>query len=310
MLHAVRSRSSDLARANSNLFSFSSVNELAANLEPVHNDVQRTECKQSERIIREISEVNTQQSARWSPLNEKRLHNAMMEAEQLVIRKIRMAERRQGGWRLQVFGIGKQFGGMPHSKLIHPQSPFATAVLIASAICLMYTAIISAFYFGFLWETNLCDYDPPTLYLDMLVDVFFIFEVSLNFFMGTYIDGEYTDSMPRVAYTYAVRGGFVFDFFTSIPVAFVEYFLIQQCADAGEGGSGVLRIMRTSKALRVARLIRAFKIIARLRTIAGFMSFLAAYLRIPGYILRVLQVGFLLGMLIHLCSCAFWLIKV
>ena len=114
--------------------------------------------------------------------------------------------------------------------------------------------------------------------------------------------------------TGVVRGGFLFDFFTSIPVAFAEYFLIQQCADLsapdGGGSDGVLRIMRTSKALRVARLIRAFKIIARLRTIAGFMGFLAAYLRIPGYILRVLQVGFLLGMLIHLCSCAFWLIKV
>ena len=148
----------------------------------------------------------------------------------------------------------------------------------------------------------------------MLVDVFFISEVFLNFFIGTYINGGYTDSMSSVAYNYVVRGGFLFDFFTSIPVAFAEYFLIQQCADLsapdGGGSDGVLRIMRTSKALRVARLLRAFKILARLRAIAGLMSFLAAYLRIPACVLRALRIGFLLVMLIHLCSCAFWLIKV
>jgi hypothetical protein len=109
--------------------------ELAANLERVHNDAQRTECKQME--ISEVSEGQTAGLTSYSPLNEKRLHNAMLEAEQLAIRKIRMAEKRKGGRCLQIFGIGKQFGGMPHSKLIHPQSPFANGLLVASAIFLM-----------------------------------------------------------------------------------------------------------------------------------------------------------------------------
>jgi len=67
--------------------------------------------------------------------NRARFREALMQAEELAIRKLRQQESRSGGWRLRVFGIGKTFGGLPGSKLIHPQAPFASGLLIVSGDC-------------------------------------------------------------------------------------------------------------------------------------------------------------------------------
>ena len=139
----------------------------------------------------------------------------------------------------------------------------------------------------------------------------------MNFFTGAYLNGEYTDNMTQVARKY-VSGGFVFDIATSIPVSFVEISIVRQCQEMSMNGlsmesmgadSNILRIIRTSKALRVARLLRAFKIVARLKSIMGFVSFVGDYLRIPPYVLRISKIGMLLTMLVHICTCAYWLIK-
>ena len=246
-----------------------------------------------------------------------RFQQQLMQAEELAIRKMRNAELRQGGLLLRVFGIGKAYGGMPGSKLVHPQSAFASVWLIVSALLLVYSALCSSFYVGFLWQSTLCETPPPTLHFDMFVDVFFLVEIVITFFTGATIKGEYNDTLSEVAAHYLFRGGFVggffFDLGTSIPVSFVEYVLLQKCdamlATGGEFNAGILRIMRTSKALRVARLLRAIKVIARLKSIMEFVAFIGDYLRIPPYVLRVLKILMMIAMLVHLCTCAWWLIK-
>jgi len=67
--------------------------------------------------------------------NRARFREALMQAEELAIRKLRQQESRSGGWRLRIFGVGKTFGGLPGSKLIHPQAPFASGLLIVSGDC-------------------------------------------------------------------------------------------------------------------------------------------------------------------------------
>jgi len=165
-----------------------------------------------------------------------RIQQALMWAEELAIRKMRKTELRNGGWVLQVFGIGKAYGGMPGSKLVNPQSPFAMVWLITSALLLLYSALCSSFYVGFLWQATLCDSPPPTLPFDMFVDLFFLIEVVLTFFTGTTIAGEYSDSLHKVAGRYLKSGAFVFDLITSLPVSFVEFELLKQCEAIKESG--------------------------------------------------------------------------
>ena len=246
--------------------------------------------------------------------NEKiRLQQALMEVEELTIRKMRAAAHREGGWMLQVFGIGKSYEGLPGSRLVHPRSPFATGCLMTSAVLLLYSSLCSSFYVGFLWQTNLCESPPPTLHFDMFIDVFFLAEICLNFFTGATIAGEYSDCMIKVAYHYLYSGSFVFDLGTSIPVSFVEWAFLRHCegmvASGEDFNAGIMRMMRTSKALRVLRLLRAFKIIAKLKRIMEFVSFMSTYLCIPSYVLRVLKILMLIAVLVHLCSCGWWLVK-
>jgi hypothetical protein len=65
-----------------------------------------------------------------------RFRETIMQAEELSIRRVRVAETAKGGLLLRVFGIGRSFGGLPGSKLIHPNSPFALCVLCCSGKCL------------------------------------------------------------------------------------------------------------------------------------------------------------------------------
>ena len=246
--------------------------------------------------------------------NEKiRLQQALMEVEELTIRKMRAAAHREGGWMLQVFGIGKSYEGLPGSRLVHPRSPFATGCLMTSAVLLLYSSLCSSFYVGFLWQTNLCESPPPTLHFDMFIDVFFLAEICLNFFTGATIAGEYSDCMIKVAYHYLYSGSFVFDLGTSIPVSFVEWAFLRHCegmvASGEDFNAGIMRMMRTSKALRVLRLLRAFKIIARLKSIMEFVSFMSHFLGVPHFALRVLKILVLIALLVHLCTCGWWLVK-
>jgi len=246
-------------------------------------------------------------------IEEIRFSETLLQAEELAIKKMRAAEVRSGGWALRIFGIGKAFGGMPGSKLVHPRSPFASSWLMISANLLLYSCLCSAFYVGFLWQTTLCDWPPPTLHFDMMVDLFFLLEIVLNFFTGVTIAGEYSDDMSKVTFRYLMNGGFILDLATSIPVSWVEWSLLMQCqamaASGDEFDGGVLRIMRTNKALRLLRLLRLLKIIARLKNIMDLIAFIGDHLRIPPYVLRVIKILILIALLVHLCTCGWWLIK-
>ena len=110
---------------------------------------------------------------------------------ELIIRRQQKANR---GIPLRVFGIGNNAmgGGLTQSsRLIHPASPFMMAVLIISAVFQVYSAMVSSFMVGFLWEADLCVLQPPTLYFDLLVDSFFLIEILLNFGTGVHIMGRY-----------------------------------------------------------------------------------------------------------------------
>jgi hypothetical protein len=61
-----------------------------------------------------------------------RFRESIMQTEELAVRRLRASEVAKGGLLLRVFGIGKTFGGLPGSRLIHPNSPFAMCLLCCS----------------------------------------------------------------------------------------------------------------------------------------------------------------------------------
>ena len=66
----------------------------------------------------------------------------------------------------------------------------------------LYSSFVSALLVGFFWNIDLCITTPPTLYIDLVVDIFFLFEIALTFVTGVEIAGEYEDSLQGVAKHY------------------------------------------------------------------------------------------------------------
>ena len=53
-------------------------------------------------------------------------------------------------------------------------------------------------------------------------------DICLRFVTGTYVDGVYCDSVPRLAWHYVSSpGDFAFDCLTSIPFSWVDWYSLQ-----------------------------------------------------------------------------------
>ena len=159
----------------------------------------------------------------------------MRETEEIILRK-RFAEvARQRGVLGRIFGIGQNLNGMRGSKLIEPSSPFSLFMLFVSFLLQLYSSLTSAFLVSFLYDVDICEIPPPTLYFDMIVDAFFLFEVFVKFFTGRYIAGEYEDDLSRVVQDYFLHG-LLFDLVTSFPVSYLELsWLHTRCLQNAEG---------------------------------------------------------------------------
>jgi hypothetical protein len=58
----------------------------------------------------------------------------------------------------------------------------------------------------------------PTLPFDVLLDVFFLLDILLQFNLGVRNAGEYKDNRKYITMNY-LKGSFLFDLLTSIPVS-------------------------------------------------------------------------------------------
>lgn len=104
----------------------------------------------------------------------------------------------------------------------------------------------------------------PTLYFDVVLDIFFLVDILYNFNTGVILPGgEYIDDWMRVAWLY-IKGMFLFDIVTSFPVSFFELAAASACASADgvqpavDGGQ--LRMIRVLKPLRWFKLARIVKL--------------------------------------------------
>lgn len=189
--------------------------------------------------------------------------------------------------------------------ILHPMAPLAIFFGLLSGIFLLYTAIVLPFTLAFFWDLRQCE-NSPTLYIDMLVDVYFIFEIVLAFFVGRQTRQGYLDNHRSIAKDYMLSGDFAFDIFTSLPIAWLEFAEKLTC-DRANSNSRVYLLLRVLRVLKPWRLIRLLKIM-RLNS-KKVMNLLYNSMMIKPDSVRLTNLAFGVLMCIHLGSCFFWMIK-
>jgi len=206
----------------------------------------------------------------------------------------------------RVFGIGPPLGPLESSRLIHPYSPFAQSIAVASSVFLLYTALVTPVVLCFHWNAEAC-WINPFLRFDIALDSFFLIEIIYTCFAGAYIDGVYVDDMKAVVTNYFRSGAMFFDMFTSIPVSYLELAAEINCLEGSqdEGGSSELRMLRIVKPLRLFKLLR----LIRAMKFVNVFEKLQSVLQVPLVIFQLTKLLILTFYMVHICACIYWFVK-
>ena len=243
--------------------------------------------------------ANKGQQFRWAQIEAAGAHEEAQQGAAL-------------GWLKYVFGVGPaDNSGQPASKLIVPLSRFNAGWLMLTCCFLFYTAWVVPPMIAFYWLEDPC-VPAPTLTFDAALDAFFIMDIGLSFVTGIYhLNGEYIDDMGTVAAAY-LKGWFVFDVLTSIPVTFFELSVIANCnqatatEDSLDASPAQLRFMRVLKPLRYFKLARIMKIGRG----GGLRAALMDYFGISPMQRSLFACVLILFLCIHLVACFWWWLKV
>mmetsp|Transcript_21267 Transcript_21267/g.44670 ORF Transcript_21267/g.44670 Transcript_21267/m.44670 type:complete len:393 (+) Transcript_21267:2-1180(+) len=226
--------------------------------------------------LEELSKVMRQQKLQRNQLMARKEERTVYSyATEPLIRPAGITQLKGHVLRI-IFGIQPRNDakGILGSKLIYPFSPFHVGVEIVCGFLLLYSAFIVPIQLSFWNSSDPCSLNP-TLIFDMFTDLFFLLDVIYRFFVGIMkSDGTYCDNQKAVALiNLASFWLFWFNLITSIPISWMEWFVLQQyCSETSTentadsanlvGSFGVLRIvkpLRLFKLLRILRISKSFK---------------------------------------------------
>ena len=151
----------------------------------------------------------------------------------------------------------KELEAMAMSRFFHPNMPMRTIWDLVQVVLLLYLLVIVPMRISFGLEVN---FGSVGFWWDASVDVYFIADIFLNFRTGFYdARGHLVIDFSVIARSY-MRGWFVLDFITCLPVSYIVM-LVQTDTSGGAGGKSirvfkVLRLLKLGKLLRVARIVR------------------------------------------------------
>ena len=230
----------------------------------------------------------------------------------------RDAGNAEGGMLTAVFGINRSSPLRDRSHLIHPDSVFHTVCVYISVVMCLYLAIVVQVEVAFLWDVGLCGQGLPTESWDIVVDMWFIFEILLTFVTGVHADGCYYDDMRTVAAKYIGSGGFFFDLLTSVPETLIETGLRNtHCVgDRMQGDEAdrinLLKILQLMRPMRVIRVLRAIRVAKLLKSNqhSAYATIFLDRLHIPIYVSRLSGAMMWILLMIHTGTCLFWFCKV
>ena len=180
-----------------------------------------------------------------------------------------------------------------------PESSFSAAWDITQLVFLVYVSFSVPFRACFSVDL---EFGSGMFWFDSIVDLYFIVDLVLNFRTSYRKPDGTHEEMPRAIADHYLRGWFIIDFVSCIPVQYIQYAVqgcIEGCTEERNGSSvkalRALRLARMSKMLRLARLKR---ILLRYRdSFQNLMQYMSMY--------------FLVAMICfsaHMLSCFFYLV--
>jgi len=146
--------------------------------------------------------------------------------------------------------VRAQYAGKWYYYLVmihHPQSLFRQRWDTILILVLLYNVFVIPFRLGFEPDVQ----DKTMDGIDIFVDTFFMADVALNFRTAYYDKGRLVIDRHKVAKNY-LRGGFLLDFFTSLPYDAIVSVI--------GGGLNLARFLSLPKLLRLTRLARLMKV--------------------------------------------------
>ena len=156
--------------------------------------------------------------------------------------------------------------------VIHPLGTFRQTWDIVSALAIAYTFFVLPVRFAFFWNAK-AEWDWYQI-IDLLIDLFFIIDVCLNFFTG-YLDIEQDTIImkrPLIARQY-IRTTFLPDILASLPYALLDNFFLFNVV-------GVLRFWRLLRLLRFLRIQRMVKFSKKRTIMDRFSTFAKRILKL------------------------------
>lgn len=124
---------------------------------------------------------------------------------------------------------------------------------------LIFTAIVTPVEVAFTNAGHLQPHEIPIFFVNRLVDVIFITDIILQFFVAYYdeqLGGILVKSRSLIAKRY-LKGWFTVDAVSSLPFDVINFF------DTGAGSLTFLKSLRLLRLLKLFRVIRASRILAR-----------------------------------------------
>ncbi len=152
---------------------------------------------------------------------------------------------------------------------IHPHSTFRTRWDLAISLMLAYNAFVIPYRVCF---GDVLDTTQALWYVDRLIDVAFIIDVVANFYTG-YVrstDGQVELTPKLVRWNYFTTW-FAIDFVSSVPYEVIVMIIVD--SEDPRQYSDSPQLLRTAKALKIARYIRFLKVVKVLRLVRAVHIF-------------------------------------
>lgn len=147
---------------------------------------------------------------------------------------------------------------MAETRMIAPTSSFRGNWDLVQAFLLMYIAVSLPYRLGFDDNVVLWSF---AFFFDLCVDIYFIADLCLNFRTAVITaEGELLYRPRDVAKAY-LRGWFVIDFLSCLPLSYAEYTMDDGSESASRNKA--VRLMRLFRLLKLLRLVRIKRILDR-----------------------------------------------
>eukprot|EP01043_Picozoa_sp_COSAG02_P010048 COSAG02_NODE_347_length_24085_cov_23.240724_12_plen_981_part_00 len=177
-----------------------------------------------------------------------------------------------------------------------PDSEFSAAWDLTSVVLLLYVAIVIPLRACFDMDVELWS---GMFWWDVIVDVFFICDVGLNFRTSFFDKNGFREERPRKMAIQYMKGWFVIDLVSCLPFGYVGYF---QPDDTGDGRGQDLKALKAFRLIRMTKLLRLARIKKILTKYGSDVNF-QQYLSIGFTLFAIL-------FLMHMLACFFFLIGV